>query len=256
MHQLHALVATCVLASSVTAQDLPEIQKRGTLRVVAGVDEQPEMFSFDAGAQPGFEREMLEGFARVQGLTFEAVAAPTFAERIPMLRDGRADVAIGMVVTPERAELVAFTAEVLPVRHVAVNYEPAPPLATLAEFRAARVGVLAGTTWASTAEAAGASDRAAFTDVDEMLGALRDGRVAATVMTVSDFTLATRRYPGLQAGVALDEGGVAAWGVRQDAPQLRAALDEHLDNLRKGPTWSRLVVTYFGEKALAVLGRD
>jgi hypothetical protein len=36
---------------------------------------------------------------------------------------------------------------------------------------------------------------------------------------------------------------------------VRAALDEFLGNVRKGTTWSRLVVQYFGDQALAVLGR-
>jgi ABC-type amino acid transport substrate-binding protein len=247
-----ALVSLCGPAA---AQDMAEIKARGALRVVAVADEQPEMFSFQAGGQPGFEREMLEGFAKLQGLAFEVVQAPRFEDRIPMLLDGRGDVAIGMVVTPERAAQIDFTVQVLPVRHVVVNHEPAAKVASVEEFRGLKVGILAGTTWAKAAAAAGATQTESFSDLDVLLAGVRDGKVAATVMTVSDFTLATKRYPGLQAGVFLDEGGQAAWGVRKGSPALRQALDAHLENLRKGPSWSRLVVKYFGEKALDVLGR-
>jgi ABC-type amino acid transport substrate-binding protein len=89
-----------------------------------------------------------------------------------------------------------------------------------------------------------------------LLAALKEGRITATVMTVSDFTLAARRDPDLVAGPFVGPAGSAGWGVRKSDAQLKAALNEHLDNLRKGPSWSRLVVKYFGERALAVLGRN
>ena len=108
----------------------------------------------------------------------------------------------------------------------------------------------------ASAIAAGASNPREFTEVDALLGALRDGHISATAMTISDFTLAAKRYPGLQGGVFLDEGGSAAWGLRKDADALEMALNSYLANLRKGPSWSRLIVRYFGEKALSVLGRE
>ena len=42
---------------------------------------------------------------------------------------------------------------------------------------------------------------------------------------------------------------------KQDA-ELLAALDEYVSNFRAGPSWSRLVVKYFGDQALRALGRD
>jgi hypothetical protein len=43
--------------------------------------------------------------------------------------------------------------------------------------------------------------------------------------------------------------------VRPEDEALRAALDEHLLGVRRGATWSRLVVKYFGDQTLGVLGR-
>jgi hypothetical protein len=74
-------------------------------------------------------------------------------------------------------------------------------------------------------------------------------------MTLSDFTLATERHPGLEAGVLLGEPAHAAWGVRKQDPKLKAELDGYIENLRSGASWNRLVLTYFGEKALSALGR-
>jgi hypothetical protein len=54
-----ALGLAVVLAGPVAAVDLPEIQSKGTIRVIASEGEQPEMFSFTDSAKPGLEREML-----------------------------------------------------------------------------------------------------------------------------------------------------------------------------------------------------
>jgi ABC-type amino acid transport substrate-binding protein len=47
----------------------------------------------------------------------------------------------------------------------------------------------------------------------------------------------------------------SARAVRKTDPQLREALDTYLASLRRSPNWSRLLVKYFGEDALVVLGR-
>ena len=49
--------------------------------------------------------------------------------------------------------------------------------------------------------------------------------------------------------------GRVAWAVRKEDAELLRLLDEHLANVRRGPAWSRLIVKYFGDQALAVLGR-
>jgi len=83
-----AMAGLLLLAASARA-DLAEVKKRGVLKVIAVREEAPEMFSFAATGEPGFEREMIEGFARLQGLQVEAVPAPTSDERITMLNGGQ-----------------------------------------------------------------------------------------------------------------------------------------------------------------------
>jgi ABC-type amino acid transport substrate-binding protein len=60
----------------------------------------------------------------------------------------------------------------------------------------------------------------------------------------------------LEDGVELGSAGSTAWGVRKTDPELKGLLDEYLQNVKKTATWSRLVVKYFGEDALRVLGRE
>ena len=48
----------------------------------------------------------------------------------------------------------------------------------------------------------------------------------------------------------------SSWGVRKEDTALRDVLNSYLLGLHQSPAWSRLIVKYFGEDALAVLGRD
>jgi ABC-type amino acid transport substrate-binding protein len=253
--------ATVVLALSVAAAggfaaDLAEIKAAGVLRVIAQKDEAPEMFNYGAG-EPGFEREMIEGFAKLHGLKVEPVAVATSAARIPALNNGSGDVIIGIVDLPERRKLVNFSVEVIPVRHVVLTHEPGPVIESVEEFRAAKVGAVRNTSWARVAEEAGvkAADMQLFADRNELFAALRDGRITATVITLTDGILAMKGNPGLQAGMFLGEPGQSAFAVRKSDTRLLVAMDEYLTNFRKSPSWNRLIVKYFGDKALTVLGR-
>lgn len=251
-----AVVCCTLLPGSAPGADLAEIKARGTLRVIAQRDEAPELFNLRAG-EPGFEREVLDGFAKLHDLKLEPVVSLTAADRIPTLVSGRGDVIIGIVDLPERRRQASFTVEVLPVRHMVLTHKPRPRIQSLEAFRAAKVGTVRNTSWARVAEEAGVKPDALllFADRTEVFDALRQGRIEATVITLTDGIVAMRGNPGLEAGVLLGEPGSSAFAVRKGDPELLAALDQYLGNFRKSPSWNRLLVKYFGDQALAVLGR-
>lgn len=250
-----ALSSTLLIGTS-PAADLGEIKARGVLRVIAQKDEAPELFNLRAG-EPGFEREVLEGFARLHGLEQQPVVLPTAADRIPALVSGRGDVIIGIVDLPERRKQASFTVEVLPVRHMVLTHKPRPRIESVEAFRAAKVGAVRNTSWARVAEEAGVKPEAMqlFADRTEVFEALRQGRIEATVITLTDGIVAMKAHPGLESGVMLGEPGSSAFAVRKGDSELLAALDQYLANFRKSPSWNRLLVKYFGDQALDVLGR-
>jgi ABC-type amino acid transport substrate-binding protein len=254
-----AAIVFAVLAWSpgVVLADLDAITARGSLRVLASLNDDPAWFSSKAGDAPGFERDVLEGFARLHKLRFEVVPIENWAGSIPMLLEGKGDLLAGMNDTPARRRQVDFTIELLPARNVVVTRRPQPPILTLAELRTARVAVVPDTTWKEAVEAAGvpASHTVAVEDVPAAVEALKAGRATAVVADVLDFLLQRRRDRGLQAGLTLGSALSSAWAVRKTDPQLRRALDAYLVALRSSPNWSRLLVKYFGEDAPAVLGR-
>jgi ABC-type amino acid transport substrate-binding protein len=252
-----ALLAGGALAASAPAMDLAEMRSRGSLRVLVAADEYPAWFSFVPGTEPGLERELIEGFARLHRMKLEPVPVTRFEDVIPMLQRGEGDVILGINDTEARRKLIDFTHEVLPSRHVVVNRKPRRPVETVDAFRAERVGLQPGTSWEQSALEAGLPPARIerLPDFAAVLDSLRSGKITATVMSLSDFTLAVRKDADLQAGVFLGPPGSAAWGVRKSDGELKAALDAYVDSVRKTATWSRLVVKYFGEESLRVLGR-
>jgi ABC-type amino acid transport substrate-binding protein len=253
-----ATAALAVLvAPAVALADLDAIAARGSLRVLSGVNDDPAWFRAQGGDAPGFEREILEGFARVHKLRFEVVAVKSWADAIPMLVEGNGDLLAGVNDTPARRRLVDFTIELLPARNVVVTRRPQPLILTTEALRTARVAVVPHTTWAEAIEAAGvpAARMVAVSDVPAAVEALRGGQSTATVADVLDVLLQQRRDRDLQMGMTLGGTLSSAWAVRKTDPELRRALDAYLSGLRSSPNWSRLLVRYFGEDAPAVLGR-
>lgn len=245
------------LAGAVSAADLPDIVNSGVLRVIVAADEAPETFSLRPGGDPGFERELLDGFARLHKVRVIPVTATGYAERIPMLQRGEGDVVAAIFDTPDRRKLVDFTAEVMPTHNVVVTLDPREPVRTVDELRTLKVGVIKGAKPAEEAVQAGVppSVLRAYERRDDLVAAMQEGAVTAAILPVSELAVAARKVTGLRAGATIGARGTVAWAVRMGDVALAAALNQYLENVRRGPTWSRLVVKYFGDQALLVLGR-
>jgi ABC-type amino acid transport substrate-binding protein len=247
------LGAALLLGASPLDADLAELKARGTLRVIVAAEEAVETFD-PTGSAGGFERELVDGFARLEGLKVEVLAAKSYPERIPLLLAGKGDLIVAIFDTPERRQQVAFTTEVMPTYNVAVTLRPRPAPKDLDELRKLKVGVLKGTAPVEDAVAAGITSLQKFESSQAMLQALQRGEVAALVMPVSELALSTKTQPALQPGVQVGASGQVAWAVRREDAALRAALDRHLANVHRSAAWNRLLVKYFGEQAPLVLG--
>jgi ABC-type amino acid transport substrate-binding protein len=225
------------------------------LRVLVPADEMKEMFSFEATGQPGFERELVEGFCRIHGLGLEVVKVKDFDQIIPMLLRGEGDVITGIVDTDARRQKVAFTSEVFPIRHMAISRRPAPVVKTLDELRARRVGVIPGTSWEQAVIDAGVpkGKRVAFRDAELLVGGLRDGKVDAVVMTVFDFALAKKHDAALVAGAFVGKPGAAALAVRPEDGRLLEALNGYLQGMKQAR--HTLLFKYLSEEALTLIAQ-
>jgi ABC-type amino acid transport substrate-binding protein len=142
-------IAVLALATPLAAADLPELRSRGTLRVLVSADEEPLFFNLGGSGEPGFERELLQGFASLQGLKVEPVPVSRFETIVSDLVGGKGDVITGIIDNEGRRKQIDFTSEVLPARHVAVTCKPAPVLEAVERTR--RFARRWTSTWATPA---------------------------------------------------------------------------------------------------------
>jgi ABC-type amino acid transport substrate-binding protein len=250
------LIAVLLVPPAVAAgEDLAEIKARGVLRVLGVVHDPEDEFLTDQPGR-GLDRELLEGFARLQGVTVEVVKAGSWDALVPALLRGKGDLIAGrFTVTEARKKLIDFTPEVFPTRNVVVTRAPHRVIRTLEELRAEKVGTVKGTSLADAVAAAGVP--AAQVDDGVPSGrlpdALRSGRVGAVVLGVESAIAARRTDPDLKLGLFLGSPGAMAWGVSRKSPQLLEVLSEYVASARRTATWNRLVVKYFGSEAPEVL---
>jgi ABC-type amino acid transport substrate-binding protein len=246
-------------AAPLRGADLPEIKKRGVLRVLYVPNERaPEFFSARSGTPPGFDREILESFAAAHRLSLEPVPIQAWDALIPALHGGRGDLIAGrFTATAERRKIIDFTVEVFPTRDVVLTRKPTRAPQTIDEFRKMKVGTVKGSNLAAAVAAAGVPPA----NVDESFppgglpDALRGTRVTAVVVGVERAITAQREDPQLQIGLFVGKPESLAYGVKRGDALLLAALNEHLEAMLQSGVWTRLVHKYFGTAAAEILKR-
>jgi len=77
---LSLLCAAAVLAPPLAQAGMTEVRSAGTLRVLAVLDpNRPEFFSLRADLPPGFDHEILQGFADLHRVKLQVVSVPSWA---------------------------------------------------------------------------------------------------------------------------------------------------------------------------------
>lgn len=245
--------AAALWTAAPAAADGAEIKQRGTLRVLAVHEDL--FFNLKDPQRPGFDRELLQGFAALHKLELDVVEVTGWDAMIPSLEAGKGDlIAGGYAITGERLTRIAFSSEAFPSRKVAFNRRPAPPVASLDALRALKVCTVKGTSMAQEVAAAQVpAANVVFVPSGTMPDALRAGQCEAAVLGVEHVIVQRQRDPQIQLGVFLGEPGSLAFGLRKADAALQAELSSNLDNFRRSPSWSRLVVKYLGDEAAEVL---
>ena len=255
-----SLAASLAIAAAAHAEarDLTEIVRSGRLRVAAVVEEkEPEFLSLRQSAMPGFDREILEGFAHRHGLVIDFVLVPAWDALLPTLVAGKSDLIAGRISdTPARRRQIDFTNEVFPTRVVVVTRKPRAAVAEARELTAVKVGTIPGTSMAEALAGLGLpAAKVVPLSAGALSEALRDGRVEAAVWSVEGAILARRKDPDLELGAFLGPPQSLAYGTAKGEPALLAALNDHIRLVKETGTWNRLVVKYFGAAAPDILAR-
>lgn len=251
-----ALAVALLTAAPLSAADLADVKARGTLRVIVmPLSATDEFFPLPAGARPGFDRALLDGFVALHRIKLEVVAVEGWDNLIPALLQGRGDLIAGrFTVTDTRLKQIAFTSEVFPSRNVVLTRKPHAPVATVEALREEKVGTIKGSSMAEAVRAVVPAP-----NVDDSFppgglpGALVAGKVSAVVLGVESAIAAQRQDQEMELGTFVGPPRSLAYGVRKQDAALLQALNEYIDNVRRTPTWSRLVVEYFGGAAPEIL---
>jgi ABC-type amino acid transport substrate-binding protein len=256
---MKTLALACALAAvplPAGASDLAQVKERGTLRVlVVPLGPADEFFPYPVKARTGFDRDVLEGFARLHRINLEVVPVEGWDDLIPALLQGRGDVIAGrFTVTDARLKQIAFTSEVFPSRNVVLTRKPHRPVETLDALKLEKVGTIRGSSMAEAVKAV-----VPASNVDDSLPpgglppALVSGKVTAVVLGIESAIAARNLDAELELGVFVGPPRSLAYGVRKQDTELLRVLDDYVDNVRKTTTWSRLVVEYFGAAAPEIL---
>ena len=231
-----ATLATVVAASSAGADDgaLAGIRRRGEL-AWGGDVQGGEPYVFEDPADPkrlvGFEVELADALGRTLGVRARFVQTE-WSNLVPGLERGDFDVALnGLEATPTRAARLLLSSpyfafgETLAVRRSAKEN-------TLDALRGKRIGTLAQSYAFDVLRERG-FDPVSYEGVSEPYTDLGLGRLDGVVL---DHVIADR-YGCPREGITCVPGDVAhgtyVVGVRRDAPQLRAAIDEALSAMRR-----------------------
>ena len=241
------------------AADLDALERSGTLRLLAVPSEQEKHFlSMHSATRPGFDREVLEGFAKARRLDMVIVPVEGWDALVPALLKGRGDViGGGFTATDARRAQIEFTDEIFPTRTVVVTRKPSPPVTSLEQLRQAKLGTIRGSSMAEDVLNAGVPPGRLDLGIPSggLSEALKSGRVNTAAWALEGALLLREADPQLELGLFLGKRASLAYGVRKEDARLREALNGHIRMLRQTGTWNRLVVKYFGDSALELLKR-
>jgi ABC-type amino acid transport substrate-binding protein len=142
---------------------------------------------------------------------------------------------------------------------VVVTRKPRAVVSTLDGLKAEKMGTIRGTSMDEAVSATvGPKVKIDYTALEQkdLSAALKSGDITAAVWGLEGAIAAGNRDADLQIGLRLGPPASLAYGARKEDRELLAALDKHLDVLRKTGAWQKLVVRYLGASAPTILKRS
>ena len=204
------------------------------------------------GVPRGYEHDLMKEFEKFHNrqtkrgqVRIPVIFIPVlFDQLIPMLRDGRGDVAAGlMTITDARKKRVTFTQPyVRNVAEVVVAHAGAPAIAGTADLGGRKIHVLRGssfaerlralnrTLWRSAKSRVRIVEMPSDTSTEDLLEMVNAGIVQYAMADDYMANLWAKVLPQLRVlDIKLSEGNDIAWAVRHNSPALLQALNEFIE---------------------------
>ena len=199
------------------------------------------------GERLGFEYELVQQFAEIQGLDLAVIVARDHAELVEGLLTGRGDlVAAGWVETPVRAaEGLLFTRHYFEIQETFVT--AGEPVAQRADLTGRTVTVPEATSYLATLGGLGGDFEFEESELSShaILEAVAEGELDVTLVDSHRAELAATFEPRLNLGLALEPTMRLVWAVGPERRDLKRELDAFLNAGYRGLEFNSLYNKYF-----------
>lgn len=260
---------TPAIAHPALERDLDRIRSSGVLRVITRYNS--SNYFIHKGGQAGFDFELINHFAVAHNLTLEVVVPREGEDMVSLLNAGRGDViCAGLVPHPSRDRWIAATRPTNFVQKVVVLPADSPRGTDLASLSGLTLTIPANDRFRSELLDIKHDQRLRFfvstgrpgADPEELLALVDQGQLEAVVVDDIVARATLMHMKNLRIGPSLGPRRATVWYVRENCPELKAAINRYLrrniwrDNdgvSRRSQTYGIVYDRYF-ENPLTVRG--
>lgn len=234
-----------VAAAGNAASSSPPSASPTAIRVGTFAPDAPLMLG-TRGDRIGFEAQLVTAAARSQGMKVRWVVQKSFAPLLPMVAASRVDMAASAIsITEARRRVVRFGTPYIS-NDQAVIVRASSQVKSVADLAGSTVGVLGGTTSRATVAAIPGATARPFATVEEMVGAVSSGEVAAAIGDLSWASWTAGNDPALRVATRVATGQVGAWAYpRTEAgARLAGVMNRGLAATKANGTYARLLARW------------
>lgn len=241
--------------ASIHHDDLDGIKKRKTLRLLTRNN--AATYFLWRGELMGFEYELAKRFAKRQGLRLEVIVAPDHESLLPMLREGRGDIAAAFLTpTPEREAMgVAFSRPYHYANEVIVGQADDKILDSVQDLAGRRVALRRSSSyWNTLQDIKNSGVNVKLIEVpesmetEEILARVARGKYDLSVADSHLLELEQTWRDDLKALLPLGEPQAHGWAMRAQDKKLHAAVDAFLKKEYRSTDYNLLYSKYFRNK--------
>jgi len=223
------------IAHPAVDRDLPRLHTSGVLRMIARYNS--SNYFIHKGGQAGFDFELINYFAREQNLTVAVIVPEEDEDLVSLLNAGRGDViCAGLVPDPQLERWVSATRPTNFVHKVVVLPADSPRGDDLATLSGLTLTLPAGDEFRDELLALRSDQRLRFfvstgrpgADPEELLAMVARGELEAVVVDDIVARAAMMHAENLKVGPVLSTRRPNVWYVRENSPDLKAALNAFL----------------------------
>lgn len=254
-HMLTGIALTFSVAAQ--AADLPDIEKRGALKIATEDDYAPFNFITD-GKPDGFHKDILDELKTYTTKFKLDQSILPWTGLLASVSSGQYDVAItGALVTDDRLKVFNFAAPVASAQHYYVKRAGDDSIKSVADLSGKTMGVQAGSALlarvpeleAMLAKTGGKlGEIVEYQSYPEAYADLANGRVDYVINAVISVNDLVKARPGVfEKGQAVSGNGFVGWPVPKNSPQLLAFLNGFVKHLKDTGKLKELQMKWFGE---------